>query len=89
MQISLRNEIILLTDGKPLAIRGARGIILECTDGLIWLTVKGLPYDFWLVKGERLIIENNELALVEGFTSGAIRLISESSNSIHRTIVWR
>jgi len=87
MQISLRNEVILLTDGKPLAIRGARGIILECTDGLIWLTVKGELDDFWLIKGERLRIENNGLALIEGFSSGAVRLVSESRNSIHRIIV--
>lgn len=89
MQISLRNEVIQLADGKPLVIRGARGIILECTDGLIWFTVKGELDDFWLTKGQRQRIQNNGLALIEGSPSGAFRLVDDSNNSSYLTIVWR
>jgi hypothetical protein len=84
MQLSLRNGAIQLADGKTLAFRGARGVLAECTEGRVWLTVEDQPGDFVLAKGERLHIESNGLALAEGFPSGAIRLIRESPSPIGR-----
>jgi hypothetical protein len=78
MWISLQNGVILLADGKPLAVRGARGIHIECTEGKVWLTVEDQPGDFMMCKGEQLRIESNGLALVEGLPSGAIRLLGGS-----------
>jgi len=77
MRMSLRNELIQLAEDRPLAFRGARGFHLECAEGRVWLTVEGQAGDFFLAKGERLSIESDGLALVEGFPSGAIRLVSE------------
>lgn len=76
MRISLKNGVIQLAGGKPLAFRGACGILLECTEGVVWLTVEGQIGDFLLAKGERLRIESNGLVLVEGMPSGAIRLVN-------------
>jgi DUF2917 family protein len=76
MWMSLRNGVIQLAEGKPLAFRGARGVELECTDGRVWLTVEGQAGDFLLARGERLRIDSNGLALVEGLPGGAIRLLS-------------
>jgi len=76
MRMSLRNGVIQLAEGKPLAFRGARAVHLECTEGRVWLTVAGQAGDFLLGKGERLRIESNGLALVEGFPAGSIRLVS-------------
>lgn len=84
MRMSLKNGVIQLAEGKPLVFRGARHVHLECTEGTVWLTVEGQPDDFMLAKGERLRIENDGLALVEGNPSGTIRLISEASWSIRR-----
>ena len=78
MRKSLRNGVIQLAENRPLAFRGGRGVHLECTEGMVWLTVEGQPGDFLLAKGERLRIDNNGLALVEGLPSGAIRLVSEA-----------
>lgn len=77
MQILLRNGVVQLAEGKPLAFRGAHGIHIECTEGMVWLTIKGQPGDFLLAKEERLRIESNGLALVQGLPSGTIRLVSE------------
>jgi hypothetical protein len=79
MRVSLRNGAIQLAAREPLAFRGARGVHLECADGMVWLTVEGQSGDFLLAKGQQLRIESNGLALVEGFPSGAIRLASEAS----------
>ena len=75
MRMSLRNGVIQVTEGKPMAFRDARDVHLECTEGIVWLTVEGQAGDFLLAKGERLRIESDGLALVEGSPSGAIRLI--------------
>lgn len=87
MRISLRNEVVQLAEGKPLAFRGAHGIYLECTEGMVWLTIEGQLGDFLLAKGERLRIESNSLALVEGLPSGAIRLVSDLSNPLGGSVL--
>ncbi len=79
MRISLGNGIIKLAKGKPLAFRGARNVHLECTEGMVWLTLEGRPDDYFIAKGEQMRIENNGLVLVEGNPSGAIGLVSAAS----------
>ena len=74
MRMSLENGVIQLAAGKPLAFRGARDVHLECTEGMVWLTLAGEPDDYFLAKGERLRIEHDGLALIEGNPTGAIRL---------------
>lgn len=84
MKMSLRNVVIQLADGKPLAFQGARGVHLECTAGRVWLTLEGQAGDFVLAEGGRLRIEGNGLALVEGAPTGAIRLVGAA----HWAIRW-
>ncbi|MFA6310689.1 MAG: DUF2917 domain-containing protein [Sterolibacterium sp.] len=82
--MSLKNAVIQLVDGKPLAFQGARGVDLECTEGKVWLTLEGQAGDFLLARGERLRIESNGLGLVEALRSGAIRLVDEA----HWAVRW-
>ncbi len=79
MRMSLANGVIQLAARKPLAFRGARDVEIECTEGTVWLTLEGEPDDYFLTKGERLRIERDGLALVEGNPTGAIRLLSVRS----------
>ena len=78
MRMSLSNGIIQLDEWKPLAIRGARGLRIECTAGKVWLTIHGQPGDFYLAAGEGLRLASNGLALVEGMPRGGVRLVAES-----------
>lgn len=75
MWLSLRNGTIPLADGRLLAIRGARGVELECTAGRVWLTVEGQPGDVVLGAGERSRITGPGLVLVEGLPAGAVHLL--------------
>ena len=75
MWLSLKNGAIPLADGRLLAIRGARGVELECTEGRVWLTIEGEPGDVLLGPGERAPITRPGLALVEGLPAGAVRLL--------------
>lgn len=85
MHLSLGNEVIQLAAGRPLALRGARKLELECIEGAVWLTLEGEPEDYLLAAGERKRIERGGLALVEGNPAGAIRLIGAKSRAIHPT----
>ena len=78
MRMSLKDSLIQLAAGKPLALRGARRVRLECTEGMVWLTLEGAPEDYFLAKGETLRLENNGLVLIEGNPAGAIRLIADA-----------
>jgi uncharacterized protein (AIM24 family) len=75
MQRSPQKQEIRLAEGELMALRGARGARLECSAGLVWLTVEGLPDDFLLATGEHLSIGNNGLVLIEGSPSGAFRWV--------------
>lgn len=90
MLMSLGNLVIQLAEGKKLAFRGARDIHLECTEGLVWLTVEGQSGDFLLAKGERLRIESCGLALIQGLPSGSVRLVSMATWSTRqgRRFAW-
>jgi len=78
------NMLIQLADKKKFVFKDARGAYIECSEGVIWLTVEGQPGDFLLSKGERVRIESNGLAMVQGFLSGTVRLIYEATGSMRR-----
>jgi hypothetical protein len=79
MQTPLANGVIQLVEGESLAFRAARNHRLECTAGVVWLTVEGQAGDFLIAQGEGVYIESNGLALVEGMPFGAIRLVSDAA----------
>lgn len=76
--MSLEDGIVQLVEAEPLAFRAARNCRLECTAGRVWLTVEGQAGDFLIAQGDRVHIESDGLALVEGMPSGAIRFISDA-----------
>jgi len=75
MQRSPQEQEIRLAAGELIAFRGARGARLECSAGMVWLTVEGLPNDFLLAQGEHLSIGHNGLVLIEGSPSGAFHWV--------------
>jgi hypothetical protein len=79
MLMTLGNMMIQLAQGKRLAFRDARDIQLECTEGKVWLTIEGFQDDFLLGKGDRMRIDSNGLALVQGFPSGSVQLDSSEA----------
>lgn len=79
MLITLGNMLIQLAQGKRLAFRDAHDVQLECTEGKVWLTIEGLHDDFLLGKGDRMRIDCNGLALVQGFPSGSVQLDNKAA----------
>jgi hypothetical protein len=84
MLMSLGNMEIRLAEESVLAFRDARDTYLECTEGIVWLTVEGQSGDYLLAKGKKLHIESNNLALIQGLPSASVRLLSIVSRSIRQ-----
>jgi hypothetical protein len=77
MNTLLSNKPTRLGMGEIVAFRGARGSYLECTNGMVWLTIEGQPGDFYLEQGSGVRIASNGLVLIEGMPTGEIRQIRE------------
>lgn len=70
-----------LEGGAPVSFRRAKGAVLECLSGRLWVTVTGQPGDFFLEAGERLRIDSDGLGLVEGMPVGVLRVASEAAEA--------
>jgi len=77
MNTLLSNKPTRLGMGEIVAFRGARGSYLECTNGMVWLTIEGQPGDFYLEQGSGVLIASNGLVLIEGMPTGEIRQTRE------------
>ncbi len=79
MSTSLKNAVIELAYGKSVAFKDARDACLVCTDGALWLTVAGEFRDFLLIKGERLRIGSNGLAIIQGLPFASAQLVGTTT----------
>jgi hypothetical protein len=73
MQLTIGKRVIRLEQDAPLAFCGARGVVVECVEGTVWLTVDGQAGDFFLRRGEKLRVDSERLALIDGLPRGAVR----------------
>lgn len=79
MLMSFNNMVVQLAGNKQLVLRGARKLRIECTEGVIWMTVEGQTCDFLLAQGEQLRVAYNGLVLIQGLPFGSIRLHQANS----------
>lgn len=75
MWITLQHGSLRLAADTPASFRRARGTVLECTEGRLWITITGQAGDFLLAAGERLTVSSDGLGLVEGFPAGVLRVV--------------
>jgi hypothetical protein len=80
----MEHIIVQLAEQKRLVFRGARDVHIECTDGLIGITIKGRLDDFVIVKGERLLVERNDMAVIQGLPSGSIQIHYMATVSVYQ-----
>lgn len=74
MEFDLHAGEFVLTENQPLAARRARGALIVCTGGTIWITVAGEAGDIFLHAGQAHRIPSNGLALIEAVGHGSIRI---------------
>jgi len=74
MEFDLHAGELVLAENRPLAAREARGALIVCTRGQVWITIEGEAGDIFLHTGQSHRIVSNGLALFEAVGHGAIRV---------------
>ena len=74
MRIDLNKRVISLEPGRPLAIGRAKGVLVECVTGSLWLTVAGFSGDVFLAPGQRWQVPTDGLVVIEAIQAGMMRL---------------
>lgn len=74
MRIDVSSGEIRLTENRPVSLRDGRGLRIECTAGVVWITLTGQVADIFLTPGQSHRLQGDGLALIEGIGGGSIRL---------------
>ena len=67
MKIGLSEQRFELSHPQTLRLFRARGAVVTCVRGAVWLTQDDDPRDVILEPGQRFVIDGNRLALVSPF----------------------
>lgn len=59
---------ISLANGETLVIEDARGVVIDATRGLLWVTVTGEPGDVFLSPGQSYCVMGRGRVVIEGAT---------------------
>lgn len=73
MDLDLYHSELCLAHNAPIRLLSARGVLVTCTAGLLWLTVEGEAGDIFLAPGESHLVRGRGLALLEAIGSGRVR----------------
>lgn len=63
-----------LAEGEPLRLTRARGRVVACERGCVWITAPGQRDDIFLSAGQRWVVPVDGLVLVEAQGSAAVTL---------------
>lgn len=66
-----------LEDNRPVRLRNAAGLRLDCVEGIAWITFHGEAEDLMLHAGQATVVPNDGLVLMEAVGRGRIRIALE------------
>lgn len=66
-----------LAPGEIVKLRGARGAVVTCEAGHLWITEEAQPDDVWLAAGQRVRLVGEGLAVLEAKGSARVRIAAE------------
>lgn len=72
MKIEFGPAELDLVKNHPLRLLDARGLVITCTAGIVWITLDGEADDIFLSAGEKYTLQRDGLALVESLEWGKI-----------------
>ena len=70
-----------LSSDAPLRLEDAGGRVVEAISGVTWITAYGQATDFLLRPGQRFVVPNDGLTLVDAIGSSRIRLAAPPAQS--------
>lgn len=71
----------LLSERRPLRLRGARGRFVRCLDGCTWITSPRMFADVILHDGEEWRIDTDELVLVEAIGRATVAICAGAQST--------
>lgn len=75
-----------LRNDQPLRLEDAAGRIVEGVSGMTWITAYGQRMDFILRPGQRFVVPNDGLTLVEALGCSRIRVAAPIAQSWTRRV---
>ena len=75
---NLRTGEIHLAANHSIRLTAARGVLVRCTAGTLWITVSGEATDIFLTPGQAWRIPRNGLCLIESLGEGQLNLKKNS-----------
>lgn len=88
MEIRLYSNEIRLILNRPVSVRRAKGTEILCIAGTVWLTVAGTRGDILLRSGERYLIGDHRLVVLEAIVAvgnASIR-VSRAADPLFRRV---
>jgi hypothetical protein len=70
-----------LSSDTPLRLEDAAGRVVETLSGMTWITAYGQHTDFILRPGQRFVVPNDGLTLVDAIGSSRIRIAAPAAQS--------
>lgn len=89
MKIEFGAGELCLVKNHPLRLVGARGLLITCTAGIVWITQDGEADDIFLSLGEQYSLQRDGLVLVESIEHGTIRIAQLPATSPLNALVSR
>lgn len=78
MQTLFDKELLTIQAGQVVSGIAPCNRILRVTRGRVWLTVEGLPEDYWLDAGQTFRLYPGPLVVIEADRQASIEMLSEN-----------
>lgn len=78
----LQLKPIPLANGETLVLEDARGVVIDATSGLLWVTVTGEPGDVFLSPGQSYCVMGRGRVVIEGATKSPVGGATESLSEL-------
>lgn len=79
MQIQHASAEFVLNENHPLAARHARGVVIRCMAGRVWITLTGHADDVFLAAGESWICVGDGLLLIDALNRAQVLIEAPAS----------
>lgn len=84
MQFHHASAEFVLNENFPLAACNARGVIIRCTVGCVWITIAGKADDVFLAAGESWVCDGDGLLLIDALKRAQV-MVEAPASRLSRT----
>lgn len=79
MQFRHASAEFVINEDHPLAARHARGVVIRCTAGQVWITVAGHGDDIFLAAGDSWLCPGDGLLLIDALNRAQVTITAPAN----------